>query len=85
VSIESAPAEFVNALNHALTILSWQENLISEEIPPFWMWHLDWEISAWFDNVKRKRDAKYGGASIDDDSESKENALFDDFKKDLTG
>lgn len=48
-------------------ILTWQENLPSEETPPDWMWHLDWELEGWFEEVQRKRDEKYGRDRDDDD------------------
>ncbi len=80
------PAEFTNVLNHALTIISWQENLPSDEMPPYWMWHLDWEIEDWFNTVKRKRDAKYGNTSTEEvEPEWEENSLFDDWEKELRG
>lgn len=41
-------------------ILSWQENLPEEETPPEWMWSLDHELVAWFEEVKEKRREKYG-------------------------
>jgi hypothetical protein len=48
-------------------IVSWQENLPDEEMPPEWMWPLDHELVLWFDEVKRKRDEKYGRHDDDDD------------------
>ncbi len=72
-------------MNHALTIISWQENLPSDEMPPYWMWHLDWEIEDWFKMVQRKRDQKYGKSSVEEDVEYEENALFDDWEKELRG
>lgn len=48
-------------------IVSWQENLADEEVPPEWMWALDHELIGWFDEVKRKRDEKYGRSNDDDD------------------
>lgn len=48
-------------------ILSWQENLSEDEIPPEWMWPLDHELVLWFDEVKRKRDEKFGRPDDDDD------------------
>lgn len=55
------------AIEHANTVLDWQENLTDDEMPPEWMWHLDSELSSWFDEVKRKRDDRYGGGDRDDD------------------
>ena len=39
------------------------ENLLAEEIPPDWMWPFDDLLADWFDEVKAKRDEKYGTAS----------------------
>lgn len=36
-------------------ILDWQENLASKDIPPQWMWHLDYEIKDWFEELEAKR------------------------------
>lgn len=54
------PADLVVAVQHAYRILSWQENLTDEEIPPEWMWPLEWELERWFDEVKFKREERYG-------------------------
>lgn len=50
-------------------IVSWQENLPEDEIPPEWMWPLDYELEQWFENVKRKREDKYGRSDDDDRDE----------------
>lgn len=51
------------AVTHALTVLGWQENLLSEEMPPEWMWPLTDELEEWFEEVSaRRRD----GTSRDD-------------------
>jgi len=71
----------MNVINHALLIISWQENLPSEEIPKYWMWHLDWEIEEWFKKVKIERDIKYGTNTAGVDDDSVRNELFDDFGK----
>jgi hypothetical protein len=47
------------ALDHAFKILSWYENLTSEEIPPSWMWELDWELEDWFFEVDLHRQGKF--------------------------
>src|SRR5262249_757835 len=62
-SIEDVPADLVRAVNHAYTILAWQENLISDEIPPEWMWSLDDELEEWFEQVTEKRKARFSGTS----------------------
>lgn len=73
-------------IEHALRILSWQENLGKDECPPAWMWHLDWEIEAWFKKVQIERDRKWGNNSSSEpdndegDSMWDENILFEEFK-----
>ncbi len=53
-------------LDYSLRILSWQENLSSDEMPPVWMWPLDWEIEKHFTVIESKRKAKYGTSSNDE-------------------
>ena len=79
---ELLPADFMDALDHALSILSWQENLFGDEMPPRWMWHLDWEIESHFELLKSKREAKFGGKAVDDNGApyESENSLFDEMK-----
>lgn len=69
-TIDDLPAKLVMAIDHALKVLSWYENLEKSEIPPQWMWHLDWELSDWWEQVDRERKAKYGRPDDDDDRES---------------
>ena len=49
------------AVEHAHLILSWQENLMDDEMPPEWMWALDEELNEWFEEVEFRRKQKYGG------------------------
>lgn len=65
-TIETVPHDFHSALDHALRILSWQENLSGDEMPPVWMWPLDWEISNHFEIVESRRKAKYNISSNDE-------------------
>lgn len=51
------------AIQHAHQVLDWNENLLEDEMPPEWMWPLDHELVPWFDDVKRKREEKYGTSS----------------------
>lgn len=30
-------------------------------MPPAWMWPFEEELEAWFEEVERKREARYGG------------------------
>lgn len=68
-SIEDVPADLASAIEHGYKILDWQENLTEEEMPARWMWHLDWEIEKWFEEVRAVRAAKFGGNSDSDDRE----------------
>lgn len=44
---------------HANQILSWEENLSSDEMPPEWMWPLSWEVKRHMEKVVADRKAKY--------------------------
>lgn len=83
------PADFIMVLNQALQILGWQENLVDDEMPPKWMWHLDWELETHFKLVKKRRDEKYGNPpeqlSIEDDPSLEENLEFLEWEKELRG
>lgn len=68
-SIEDMPVDLVGAIDHAIMILRWRENLRPGELPPKWMWHLDWELEVWFLEVDRIRQT--GGSMEGDGSESK--------------
>lgn len=54
-TIDDVPADLSNALEHSFKILSWYENLGIDELPPQWMWHLDWELETWFEQVDAQR------------------------------
>ena len=73
----------MSVYQHALMITSWQENLVGDEMPPRWMWHLDWELETHFALVKSKRDAKYNTGSNNAEPEpiESENVLFDQMEK----
>ena len=79
------PADLLDMMTHALQIISWQENLDKDEMPPYWKWHLDWEIEEHFIGVRNARALKYGTADADPsvlDEGYERNALFDEFGKD---
>jgi hypothetical protein len=60
-NVESIPADLMTAIDHALLILNWRENAMEQDdIPPKWMWHLDWEIKEHFEQVEIRRKAKFG-------------------------
>lgn len=76
--ILSVPHDLHTAIEQAYRVLSWQENLTDEEMPPRWMWHLDWELEAHFTTVKRKRDERFGINSSSEDSSSENEDLWED-------
>ncbi len=49
------------ALNEALTVLSWYENLPEDEQPPRHIWWSDDLVADWFRNVKEERNKKSSG------------------------
>lgn len=55
------------AITHAQAVLNWQENLMTEDMPPEWMWPLPDELEDWFKDVKARHDEKYGTGEKDDD------------------
>lgn len=64
------------AVSHALTIINWQENLITDEMPPEWMWPLNEELDDWFAEVKRARDDDSGvGDRMEDAPDMMQNTL----------
>jgi hypothetical protein len=65
----------MRAVNHAYLVLSWQENLPRDEIPPEWMWPLDDDLEAWFEEVQAKRDEKYGRSDTVDGPGMMQNQL----------
>lgn len=44
--------------------------MVSDEIPPSWMWHLDGPLEDWFADVERAREERLNpnGVSNDDSS-----------------
>lgn len=50
------------AINHALTVISWHENLPKEEQPPRHIWHSGELVDKWFRDVEEKRSEKYGSS-----------------------
>lgn len=66
--IEDVPYDLALALSHASTILHWQKNLTSEEMPPQWMWPFGDELEEWFEAVEEKRkEPSDGGSSAAED------------------
>ena len=48
------------AVNQALTVISWHENLPKDEQPPRSIWYSGDLVEEWFKDVEDKRSAKYG-------------------------
>lgn len=67
-NVESMPSDLMVAIDHALHILGWQENMMEDEMPERWKWHLDWEINRHFLDIKRKRNPENASSSSDEDS-----------------
>lgn len=66
------------AVSHALNVLSWQENLPMDDMPPEWMWPLNDELDEWFDAVdSRRRD----GTSREDDLEDAPDMMVNELAK----
>lgn len=66
-SVLELPWDLLIAIQHAYRILNWQENLMPDEMPPSWMWPLEWELEEWFEDVERRRKEKYGTDGGTDD------------------
>jgi len=60
--IEDVPDDLMVAIEQAVRICSWLESFPADEVPPRWMWHLDWKVDDWFKEVDRRRDAKFKGS-----------------------
>lgn len=65
-SVDELPWDLCAAIEHALRVCTWQENLVSDEMPPDWMLPFDDELEIWFERVDRERKDKYGGGSNDE-------------------
>jgi hypothetical protein len=81
MSVEEIPTDLSVALSHALRILSWQENLTQDEMPPPWMWPLEWELEIYFEDLQREREQKYSGRSDEPEYEMMTNELADEFHR----
>jgi len=76
--VEYVPHDFHAAVDHAMKILSWQENLPSDEMPPHWMWNLDWELKDHFIKVESDRRTKYGGSESESIADDGSDAIWDE-------
>lgn len=79
-TIETIPADLMTSLDHALRILNWQENLMDDEMPERWKWHLDSEIETHFKLIKDKRTYSSGSSDSSSEDDWDENAYSARFK-----
>lgn len=68
MTVEDIPQDLMLAIEHAQRIISWQENMVEDEMPERWKWHLDHEIKDHFERVAAARDEKYGTKSGSDET-----------------
>jgi len=56
---------------------------MTEEMPPVWMWPLEWELDLWFEDVQRQRELRYNPDGADDreEPEMMHNELADRFRR----
>lgn len=69
------------AIEHAVKICSWQENLLGAEMPPWWMLPFDSELEIWFERVDKERKEKYGSDTEEDDGPVVENEFAERFRR----
>lgn len=55
------PHTLFNSIRLGLTFLSWQENLLKEEVPPRKMWLDEDRLKQWFAEVDANRERKAKG------------------------
>ena len=80
-TLQNMPNDLFTAIEQATRVISWQENLTSDECPPRWMWHLDWELETWFEKIKIERERKYGSKGPkpgDPDYNDEGDAMFEE-------
>ncbi len=72
----------VQAVNHALMVLSWFENLPKDDVPPRNLWWSGDRLDDWFEDVERRRKRKSSGKKSTyeaaDEVPSMGNQLVDD-------
>jgi hypothetical protein len=56
--IRDAPWTVVVAINHAIMVISWHENLPRDEQPPREIWWSGELLDEWFRNVEENRSSK---------------------------
>lgn len=80
-TVQDQPYTLLFAVNEALMVLSWHENLTKDEIPPRHLWWSGELLDKWFQAVEKKRTNKGGStrSTYDeaDDAPMMGNELFD--------
>jgi hypothetical protein len=66
------------AIQHASLVVTWQENMLEDDMPPRWMWTLDEELNEHFQKLRSKR--KHGDDE-DDEPESVGPMLVNEYAK----
>lgn len=84
-SVEDIPHDLMIAIEQAQRIITWQENLMEDEMPPRWKWHLDHEISEHFERVADLRKEKYGGGSSDSDADTDQPMMVNEYAARMRG
>ena len=79
-TVAEMPADLMLAIDHSIRLLNWQENLLDDEMPAKWMWHLDSELETHFAMIKEKRKSPHSGQTEDIPSEWEENSFAARFK-----
>jgi hypothetical protein len=64
--VELIPWDRVVAVNHALMVISWHENLPRKEQPPRHIWWSDELLDDWFGNVQENRESRSTRSSYAD-------------------
>ena len=62
-------------------VLNWHENRPSKEIPPRWMWHVDHEITLWFERLDEEKDSSTNAGRHDEQAPMMQNALTAGLRK----
>ncbi len=79
-SIEDISADIMMAFQHAIIVISWQDNLPKKELPPRWMWPFPQELNTWFEEVEmiRDKDRASGEEGDVEGADMMNNEFFDD-------
>ena len=86
--IHEAPHDLVSAVNEALSVISWHENLPEDEQPPRSIWWSGELLDKWFKGVRERREERYGSKkhrssyADADDVPMMENELLSEYRPD---